>query len=92
MSFESEAGEKTQPAYLDKAVVGGEVVPHRISPSLVVAFEEREESADLLQNLVADRENVFHPEYFEGAEQMLMNNCKIILVPSLMQKTTLEAS
>lgn len=41
--------------YLDKAVVGGEVVPHRISPSLVVSFEEREQSADLLQNLKQDR-------------------------------------
>lgn len=37
--------------YLHKAVVGGEVVPHRISPALVVSFEEREESADLLEDL-----------------------------------------
>lgn len=58
LRFQSVA-EQTQLAYLHKAVVGGEVVPHRISPSLVVSFEEWEQSADLLQNLGTDRKR-FH--------------------------------
>lgn len=37
--------------YLHKAVIGGEVVSHRISPALVVSFEEWEEGADLLEDL-----------------------------------------
>lgn len=52
-SFQSDANK--QLAYLHEAVVGGEIVPHRVSPSLVVSFEEREQSADLLQNLGQDR-------------------------------------
>lgn len=51
--FESDVDK--QLAYLHKAVVRGEVVPHRISPSLVVSFEEREQSADLLQYLRGER-------------------------------------
>lgn len=37
--------------YLHKAVIGGEVVSHGISPALVVSFEEWEEGADLLEDL-----------------------------------------
>lgn len=37
--------------YLHKAVIGGEVVSHRISPALVVSFEEWEQGADLLEDL-----------------------------------------
>lgn len=36
---------------LHEAVVGGQVVPYRISPSLVVAFEEGKERADFFQDL-----------------------------------------
>lgn len=40
-----------QQTYLHKAVIGGEVVSHRIPPALVVSFEEGEQSTDLLQDL-----------------------------------------
>lgn len=43
--------EQFQHTYLHKAVIRGQVVPHRIPPALVVPFEEWEESADLLEDL-----------------------------------------
>lgn len=48
-------------------------MPHRISPSLVVSFEEREQSADLLQNLRPEKKMFSkcpHLDYSEGAMQM----------------------
>lgn len=45
-------------------------MPHRISPALVVSFEEREQSADLLQNLGPGQKmfsNCVHLDYSEGS-------------------------
>lgn len=43
--------QKFQGTNLNKAVIGGEVVPHRIPPTFVVSFEKREEGTDLLEDL-----------------------------------------
>lgn len=45
---------------LNKAVIRGKVVSHRIPPALVVSFKEWEESTDLLEDLKIKKQKISH--------------------------------